>query len=81
MTRPTVGRIVWYHPLPDDPGVHGVNVPLAAIIAFVHSEVMVNIVVFDVNGKPFNKTSVLLFNVTEVPDRPFGYAEWPTRSV
>jgi len=81
MANPTVGRIVWYHPSPDDPGPDPHSAPLAAIIAFVWSPVLINIVVFDTNGKPYSKTSVPLFDLETAPDRPFGFAEWPVYGV
>lgn len=80
MTKPTVGRIVWYHPPPSDPGA-ATNAPLAAIIAYVWSDTLINLAVFDTNGGTYNKTSVVFIDEETAPDRPFGYAEWPTRSV
>ena len=69
MIKPTIGRVVWFH--------HGKDgqQPLAALVAYVHSDTMVNLAVFDPNGVPFNKTSVTL--VQEGAPIPAGmYCEW-----
>lgn len=63
MIKPTIGRVVWYHPGPDDPKPEGMPPApldgiLPAIITYVWSDTMVNLVVFDVNGGPFGKTSI-----------------------
>ena len=56
MISPTVGRIVWYYP----PGVSHEAAPLAAIVAKVWSDTMVNLAVFRENGDAERQTSVLL---------------------
>jgi len=72
MIKPTVGRIVWYHP----PVPH--MQPLAAIVAHVWSDTCVNLAIFDANGKPMSEppTSVLL--VQEDGEVPSGghYCTW-----
>lgn len=57
MIKPTVGRVVWYWPgfLPMP------TQPLAAIVAYVHSDTLVNLAVFDANGVPSSQTSVHLW--------------------
>lgn len=75
MIKPTVGRVVWFHP--DKPGsvARPKGVPLAAIVAFVHSDALVNLAVFDVNGSTFARSSVpLIQDGEEKPDGP--YCEW-----
>lgn len=57
MIEPTVGHVVWYHPDPAEP--YG-GQTLAAHVAFIWSEGMVNLMVIDPNGMPFSKTSVPL---------------------
>lgn len=50
--------------------------PLAATVAFVHGDRMVNLSVVDANGYQFSRTSVRL--IQEGDDRPEngGFAEW-----
>lgn len=76
MIRPTVGRIVWYHPCASDdfPGAHDTE-PLAAIVARVWSDTCVNLMVIDANGNTHSRTSILL--VQDGEHRPdSGFAEW-----
>lgn len=85
MIKPTVGRVVWYTPSPI--GVDGsgrkifqfpctVGQPLAAIIAYVHSDSMVNLTVFDANGESHGVCSVDLIQDGQ-PKPEFGrYCEW-----
>lgn len=79
MIVPTVGRIVWYHPLlrgmgVGDPGPDPRGQPLAAIVTHVWSDTCVNLTVHDVNGNTYGRTSVLLVQDGPVPDQ--NYAEW-----
>lgn len=69
MIKPTVGRVVWYRPEgPDGP-------TQAALVAFVHSDSMVNLAVFDNNGCHSSRTSVPL--VHDGAPIPVGsYCEW-----
>ena len=64
MIKPTVGRVVWYVACEGDQ--HGSD-PLpksdqvcAALIAYVHSDTMVNLAVIDCNGKTHSRRSVAL---------------------
>lgn len=68
MITPTVGRVVWYHP--EKPHEQ----PWAAIVTYVHSDRMVNLVVFDENGFGKPKTSVQL--VQDSDGRGLNYCEW-----
>lgn len=74
MIKPTVGRIVWYYPA----GIHTAE-PLAAIIAYVHSNTRVNLAVFDPYGVAYSQNAVLLVqqSVEEVPQE--AYCAWPSR--
>lgn len=75
MITPTVGRIVWYYPFPNDPGPSPGGQPLAAVVAHVWSDTCVNLAVMDANGATYNRTSVLL--VQEGNARPdVGFCEW-----
>ena len=60
MIKPTVGRIVLYTPQPIDGLAQNGDQPLAAIVTAVWSDTCVNLTVFDANGIPANRTSVLL---------------------
>jgi hypothetical protein len=74
MIKPTIGRVVWYHPaFASDSGSN--EYTLAALVCHVHSDTSVNLAVFDSNGVAASKTSVFLFQGEGV--RPsFPYAEW-----
>lgn len=76
ITVPEDGRHVHYVPLSEEPhGTFEAGRPHAAIIAHVHSERLVNLVVFDRNGNSFGKTSVPLQQPGE-PEPQFSYARW-----
>lgn len=57
---PTPGRIVWFHPAPNDniPALAGQ--PLAAIVAAVHSDRYINLSVIDAYGHHHSAQSVYL---------------------
>jgi hypothetical protein len=81
MIKPTVGRVVWYWPAAYDlaQGVFaypGSDQPMAATVAFVHSDRMVNLSVVDHNGTPFDKRSVTLLQEGDAVRDHAGYAEW-----
>lgn len=80
MIKPTVGRVVWFHPSKNSAEsgfvYHGGDQPLAAIVTHVWSDRMVNLVVFDSNGNSHSKTSVpLVQDGEDVQDGGF-YCEW-----
>lgn len=62
--KPTVGRVVWFYPHANsgEAGFEPTSAgePLAAVIARVWSDGMVNLTVFDASGKPHSRTSVEL---------------------
>ena len=74
MIKPTVGRVVWFYPQkgngPDPQGQ-----PLAAVIAHVWGDEMVNLMVIDANGVPSSETSVSLFQ-GEGPRPEARFCEW-----
>jgi hypothetical protein len=74
MIKPTIGRIVLYHPpfVPDS----GTNEETcASIVVAVHSDEIVNLAVFDSVGNLHPHLTVFLFQGEG--DRPAGaYAEW-----
>ena len=59
MITPTVGRVVWFVPDAQDTIPRSDQV-LAAIIAYVHSDALVNLAVIDCNGTMHPRTSVTL---------------------
>lgn len=75
MIKPTVGRIVWYHPGAEDPGPYPDGQPLAAIVTHVWTETCINLAIFDANGNPYSRTSVLLVQ-DGYPVPSACYAEW-----
>lgn len=50
MIKPTIGRVVWYYPGPQEKRLH-VQVkdeqPCVALICYVHTDSTVNLIVFD----------------------------------
>jgi hypothetical protein len=57
---PTPGRVVWFKPAPHD-GIGTLNgQPLAAIVAGVHNDRLVNLAVFDAYGNTQQRSSVTL---------------------
>lgn len=71
MIKPTVGRVVWFH----QAGAAERIQPQAAMIAYVHSDEVVNLGVLDANGVSEPRSSVLLFQGDG--DRPKGeFCEW-----
>jgi len=73
---PTPGRVVWFRPAAHD-GIGTLNgQPLAAIVAGVHNDRLVNLAVFDAYGNSQQRSSVTL--VQPGDDVPAGgsYAEW-----
>lgn len=74
--KPTVGRVVWFHPGAAFTGkVHENATPLAATVAYVWGDRMVNLSVTDHNGAVWPVTSVTL--VQEGDQAPNGHwCEW-----
>jgi len=67
MNKPTVGRIVHFHPVTPvgaKPAIH------AAIICFVHTDSLVNLSVFDALGHTYARTSVCLIEDYAPPIAP-----------
>ena len=58
--KPTPGRVVWYCPSRNDNITRHGDAPLAALVAYVWNDAMVNLMVIDANGFPHSRTSVLL---------------------
>lgn len=81
MIKPTIGRVVWLWPCAATHADIGFaysdkTMPLAATVAYVWSDRMVNLAVVDQNGKAFNLTSVLLLQGDEEYAPVGNYCEW-----
>lgn len=82
MIVPTIGRVVWFTPPANAQQnghvflVHG-DQPCAAIVAFVHSDRMVNLTVSDHGGKTHAFASVTLVQDGDPRDIVNGrFCEW-----
>lgn len=74
MIKPTIGRVVLYHP-PFVPDSGSNEQTFAALVCHVWSDTCVNLAIFDSNGVASNQTSVFLYQGDS--DRPgSSYAEW-----
>lgn len=83
LITPTVGRVVWYWPSQQEIDAKSISIfdhgqPLAATVAFVYGDRMVNLSVVDHAGAQFRRTSVqLLQEGDERPPTSWGpFAEW-----
>ncbi len=72
---PTPGRIVWFYPAPHD-GIGQIGgQPLAAIVAGVHNDRLINLAVFDAYGNTQQRSGVTLVQPGDaVPDS--AHATW-----
>ena len=68
MIKPTPGRVVWYMPGTEREALGGGDDVLAAIITYVHSDRLVNLTVFGVDGTVHPRTSVKLLQDDEMED-------------
>ena len=74
MIRPTVGRVVLFYKYVNGQGHKG---PMAAHVAFVHSDSMVNLMVISENGLPSGFTSVeLIQDDVNEPVPSSDYCTW-----
>lgn len=73
MIKPSIGRVVLFWP---GPPVHSEVQPMPALVAFVHSDRLINVGGFDMNGNPIKATSVTLLQDDDVPPSVGPYAEW-----
>jgi len=75
MIEPTVGRIVWFHPVKDVPMADD-GQPLAGIIARVWTPHLINLTYFDCHGGVHAEKSVMLLQDDDLPIEGQAYAEW-----
>lgn len=74
---PAPGRIVWYHPAPNNNIPQLYEQPLAAIVACVWDDRRVNLSVIDAYGHHHAVKDVMLVQPdTTAPDAGVAYAEW-----
>jgi hypothetical protein len=76
LIQPTVGRVVWFRANETDKIKLDSEQPLAAIVAYVHGDRMVNLTVFDPNGVPHSRTSVTLKQESDDILPGSSYCEW-----
>lgn len=77
--EPTVGRVLHYHPENDDSRLERIDnqEPLAAIIAQVRPDGLLNLSVVAQDGHPVGRTRVRLFqDGEEIVEPERGYAVW-----
>ena len=81
MIKPSNGRIVWYTPDRASDSDHKIAqhnqmVPLAAMVAHVWGDRMVNLVVFDSNGAMHARTSVTLLQDDDAKPEGGRFCVW-----
>jgi len=79
---PTTGAVVHYLPTKEeDLLAFRERRPLAATIAYVWGDRLVNLMVIDGGGTPFNRKSVVLFQEGDPTraDDDCGYCKWPEK--
>lgn len=77
--EPSVGRVVWYYPAADDARLKRDKAgPLAAMIAMVRPDGMLNLMVVAQDGHPVGRVGVQLVQDTSSADINVvaGYATW-----
>jgi hypothetical protein len=74
MIPPTNGRVVWYWPSRDDKDIG--HQPQAAMVVFVHSNRVVNLVGYTHSGQFFPATSVPLLQDGDMAPATGHFAEW-----
>lgn len=83
---PTVGRVIWYWPSADvllaGAAYYNPDQPMAATIAAVSPEELVNLSVYDHDGKQFAVKGVEIYEGQELakPEDIHGFAQWPVLS-
>ncbi len=66
MIRPTVGRVLHFYRYHDS---HGHQGPHAAIVAFVHSDALVNLMICRENGQPYGERNIPLIQDDQEPPK------------
>ena len=79
MIHPSNGRIVWFTPAFEHAAPivqHDIKLPLAAMIVHVWGDRMVNLVVFDSDGKSWPMTSVTLLQDDDLKPEHGRFCSW-----
>jgi hypothetical protein len=71
MIKPSIGRIVWFHP-----ANHASEQQCAAIITYVHEDNLINIAAFSPEGAYEAFQNVYLVQDEELPPASSSYAQW-----
>lgn len=84
--KPTVGRVVWYWPSPDEiRGHYGFRYysdlqrppqPCDAHVLYVHDDRLVNLLVMDHYGNPHVRTSTILVQEDDPKPDDRGFCQW-----
>lgn len=78
--KPSVGRVLLYYPARSHGSMSGFRFvpgqPHAAVVCFVHSDRMVNVISFDQNGAQRPRTSVRLVQPGETVPAEDDYCQW-----
>lgn len=75
MIKPTVGRVVLYYPGGDHRDRYGAG-PLAAIVAFVHTDRLINVGALNPDGRNFGVQNVPLLQGDDAAPEGGGYCAW-----
>ena len=59
VVTPTPGRVVWFYPFRDDEIPDYMGTPLAAIVAYMWNDRLVNLMVIDLDGMPVSRRKIL----------------------
>lgn len=78
MIKPEPSRHVHFIPWTEDAGggVFSPGQPHAGVIAHVHSDRLVNLMVIDKNGQPLSRTSVPLVQPQDETPTGYDYCRW-----
>lgn len=76
MIKPTIGRVVWFHP-EQGAEIHSGETQ-AALVAKVLNDRLVNLAVFDDRGRPYPAIEIELWQGDGKRPKD-AYCEWPVR--
>jgi len=77
MISPSIGRVVWFTPAVHGDPRHDVKQPLAALVAYVWNDRLINLATFNQNGVPLGgMTSVPLLQDDDTKPEGGYFASW-----
>lgn len=79
MIKPTVGRVILFHPSPSDPVLKAPEngQPFAALVAHVNDDETINVGGVDASGNHFSRQNVVMVQEGEATlEGDDQYAEW-----